>query len=79
MSTKHTAGCRGCFAHLIGAGLGAAPVEQHLLDGVRVGYTKAGGTLDLVYLGDRLISRAERKSRFVLIFTCFDLLLFFLW
>lgn len=63
MSTKHTVGCRGSLAHLVRAGLGAAPVEQHLLDGVRVGYTKAGGTLDLVYLGDRLISRAKEKSQ----------------
>ncbi len=54
---------RGCSAHLIWAGLGAAPVEQHLLDGVCVGHTEAGGALDLVYLGDCLICRAERKSQ----------------
>lgn len=69
----------GCLTHLIWASLGTAPVEQHLLNGVCIGYTKAGGTLNLVYLGNRLISRAKKNVGFVLIFTCFDLLLVFLW
>lgn len=61
MSNKHTVGLCGSLAHLIWAGLGTTPVEQHLLDWVCIGYTKAGGTLDPVYLGDCLISRAKRK------------------
>lgn len=53
----------GSLAHLIWAGLGTTPVEKHLLDRVCIGYTKAGGTLNFVYLGHRLISRAKKKRR----------------
>lgn len=50
------------WSYLIRPGLGTAPVKQHLLDGVCVGNAKAGGTLNLVYFGHCLISRAEETS-----------------
>lgn len=79
ISGWHETLSRGRLAHLICSGFGTTPVKQHLLDGVCVGYSEAGGTLNFVYLGDRLISRAENKVGYVLIFTRFDLPLFFFW
>ncbi len=39
-------------SYLIGTGLGSAPVQQHLFDGVGIGDTKACGALHLVYLSN---------------------------
>lgn len=48
------------YSYLIGTGLGSAPVQQHLFDGVGIGDTKACGALHLVYLSNGWVATVRK-------------------